>query len=169
MKAHKEETGETPILLHTSGTGVLVVDARGKAPKSSDPIYDDSDVNQLRNIPDDAPHREGDLAILKADKEGYLKAYFIFPSTIYGEAPTGDLGKGEWKGKLANRRSIQMPAAIRLAFKRGNPGVYGKGENVWPHVHIEDLMHLYNAVFELAKDGKGDHGENGYYFAENGQ
>lgn len=168
MKAHKEETGETPILLHTSGTGVLVVDAQGQAPKPSDPIYDDSDVEQLKSIPKDAPHREGDLQILEADNKGYLKAYLVFPSTIYGEA-TKDLGKGKWKGNLMNTRSIQIPLAIRLALKRGKPGFVGKGQNIWPHVHIEDLMKLYDAVFEIAKDGKGDHGENGYYFAENGQ
>lgn len=168
MKAHKEATGQIPILLHTSGTGVLVVDSKGQAPTSSDPIYDDSNVSQLKSIPKDAPHREGDLQILEADAKGYLKAYLIFPSTIYGEA-TGDLGKGEWKGKLMNRRSIQIPLAIRLALKRGRPGVYGEGKNIWPHVHIDDLMKLYETVFDLAKDGKGDHGENGYYFAENGQ
>lgn len=168
MKAHKEATGEVPILLHTSGTGVLVVDAKGEPPKASDPIYDDSNVEQLKTIPKDAPHREGDLQILEADKKGYLKAYFVFPSTIYGEA-TGELGKGKWKGNLMNRRSIQIPLAIRLALKRGKPGVYGQGKNIWPHVHIDDLMKLYDLVFEIAKDGKGDHGENGYYFGENGQ
>lgn len=167
MKAHKEATGEVPTLLHTSGTGVIVVDSQGHAPKSTDPVYDDSDVEQLKSIPKDAPHREGDLQILEADKAGYLKAYFILPSTIYGEA-TKDLGKGQWKGKLMNTRSIQIPLAIRLALKRGQPGYVGEGKNVWPHVHLDDLMKLYDLVFELAKDGKGDHGENGYYFGENG-
>lgn len=68
-----------------------------------------------------------------------------------------------------NRHSQQMPAAIRAALRRGGvPGVYGEGRNVWPHVHIDDLMDLYTIVFDLAKDGKGDHGREGFYFGING-
>lgn len=38
----------------------------------TDVIYDDSNFEQVANIEPDAPHRNVDLAIFQADKEGAL-------------------------------------------------------------------------------------------------
>lgn len=68
-----------------------------------------------------------------------------------------------------NRQSRQIPIACQLALQRGQPGVVGEGKNVWPEVQLDDLLELYMILFDLAKEGKGDTGRDGYYVAENGQ
>ena len=151
-----------------SGTGVFTTDSRGNGPKDDDPIYDDADADLIESLPESAWHREVDLAIVQAHARGDIRSYIILPSTIYGEA-TGELGKGEWKGKLANRRSRQIPIACQLALQRGQPGTVKQGKNVWPEVHIDDLMDLYMIIFDLVVSGKGDTGRDGYYNAETGQ
>lgn len=140
----------------------------GSGPKLEDPIWDDNNSDQLEQLPKNAWHREVDLMIVEAHARGDCISYIILPSTIYGEA-TGELGKGKWKGKLMNRRSRQIPIACQLALQRGQPGVVGEGKNVWPQVHLDDLMDLYMIIFDLAKEGKGDVGRDGYYAAETGQ
>lgn len=147
---------------------MYTTDSRGHAPKPDDPIYDDADADQIEALPETAWHREVDLAIVQSHARGECVSYIILPSTIYGEA-TEDLGKGEWRGKLMNRRSRQIPIACQLAIQRGQPGTVADGGNVWPHVHLDDLMDLYMIIFDLAKAGKGDSGREGYYNGENGQ
>ena len=48
--------------------GVIATNAGGMFPSAI--IYDDTNVEQLESIPDSAPHRVVDLAIVKADQEG---------------------------------------------------------------------------------------------------
>lgn len=67
-----------------------------------------------------------------------------------------------------NRHSVQIPQMIKVSLKRGQAGTYNEGNNVWPHVHIDDIVQLFEVVFNNAKDGKGDHGREGYYIGENG-
>jgi nucleoside-diphosphate-sugar epimerase len=69
---------------------------------------------------------------------GYVRTYIILPSTIYG------LGSGPvFSAGLANPHSVQIPQLIKSGLARGRVGVIGKGENVWPHVHISDIADLY--------------------------
>lgn len=68
---------------------------------------------------------------------GYVYTYIVLPSTIYGIA-TGrlvDLG-------IQNPYSIQIPALIKAGIDRGHAGLVGKGDNLWPNVHIDDSMYL---------------------------
>lgn len=51
-----------------SGTGVLADDAAGLF--AGDTIYSDLDAKQIETIPDEAPHRVVDLAVVAADAEG---------------------------------------------------------------------------------------------------
>jgi hypothetical protein len=87
----------------------------------------------LETLPDSAPHRNVDLAIIGADNEGYVRAYLVAPSTIYGLA-TGRLVESE----IANNHSQQVPSLIRAALGRRRAGMVGKGLNIWPNVHIDD-------------------------------
>ena len=112
----------------------------------------DSDFEQIANIRPTAPHRNVDLAIFQADKEGvffhclrsellihvfrhlgYVRAYIVLPSTIYGIAknPLVDAG-------LQNPHSQQIPNLIKAALARGRAGMVGKGLARWPNVHIDD-------------------------------
>ncbi|EAU85510.2 hypothetical protein CC1G_06411 [Coprinopsis cinerea okayama7 len=148
LKARHGKTGGVPSLIHTSGTGVLIDDARGMY--ASDTIYSDLDIATLASIPRTQPHREVDLAVIDADNEGYVKTYIILPSTIYGRAtgPLVDAG-------LQNPRSQQIPQLVDAALARGRAGVLGKGANIWSNVHIADLASLYILLVDymLPDDG----------------
>jgi len=168
MKKHKDQTGKTSVFIHVSGTGVIVVDAKGRAPKPEDPVYNDNDADQIETIPDDAPHRVVDLAIVAADKAGHLKSHIILPSTIYGISSAKKLLSSDSKEPLFNVHSDQMPKAVNMALDRGQPGHYGEGKCIWPHVHIEDLEELFMTVLDNAMTGKADHGREGFYFGING-
>jgi len=47
----------------------------------------------------------------------------------------------------------------------------GKGVNVWPNVHIDEVADLYIVLFNAirANPDKVGHGRDGYYFGENGE
>ncbi|CDO78099.1 hypothetical protein BN946_scf184634.g5 [Trametes cinnabarina] len=68
LKDRYQKTGKPPVLIHTSGTGVLADDAEGM--HDTDVMYNDNDVEQLAKIPPEQPHREIDLLVLAADEEG---------------------------------------------------------------------------------------------------
>ncbi|KAI0326560.1 NAD-P-binding protein [Cubamyces sp. BRFM 1775] len=163
LKDRHKATGKVPTLIHTSGTGVLTDDAAGM--HDTDVVYDDRDVEQPAKIPRTQPHREIDLAVLAADEEGYVKTYLVLPSTIYGLAtgPLVDAG-------IMNPQSQQIPALITASIDRGRAGMVGEGKNIWPNVHINDVVHLYEVLWNhvLACKDIG-HGKEGYYFAENGE
>ncbi|KAI0769398.1 NAD-P-binding protein [Trametes elegans] len=163
LKKRYKQIGKTPTLIHTSGTGVLADNAAGRY--ATDTIYNDNDVEQLAKLPPEQPHREVDLAVIAADEEGYVKTFVVLPSTIYGLAngPLVDAG-------IMNPQSQQIPALIMTSIDRGQAGMVGEGKNIWPNVHIQDVAHLYEVLWnkELAGEKMG-HGKEGYYFAENGE
>ena len=163
LKQRFEKTGKQPILIHTSGTGTLTDKANGAY--TYDKFYDDTDAGKIETLSDDADHRNVDLLIVQADKDGYVKTYIILPSTIYGiySGKLVDLG-------IQNPHSIQIPKLIQLGKERGQAGVCGKGENTWPHVHINDIADLYIVVYDaiVANSPAPGHGREGYYFGENG-
>ncbi|KAF5341809.1 hypothetical protein D9611_001566 [Ephemerocybe angulata] len=187
LKERHEQTGQVPSLIHTSGTGVLIDDARGMY--ASDTVYNDLNISQLESIPSTQPHRNVDLAIVEADTEGYVKTYIILPPTIYGRAtgPLVDAG-------LQNPRSQQIPQLVDVAVSRSRAGYFGKGANIWSNVHIADLATLYTLLLELiiphepTERARSEepapsrprtpvildhslftHGAHGFYFAENGE
>jgi hypothetical protein len=77
---------------------------------------------------------------------------------------------------------MQVPALIRAGVARGQAGMVGKGQNLWPNVHISDsegggFWHAVHGVlisgvvasaiatvFEGAIAGKTATGREGYYF-----
>lgn len=97
---------------------------------------------------------------------GYLKAYLVTPSTIFGVPTTPLVNAG-----IQNAHSLQFPWLIRASLGRGQAGMVGKGLAVWNAVHVDDVAELfivlYNAV--LKNSDAVDHGHKGYYFAENGE
>ncbi|EMD33972.1 hypothetical protein CERSUDRAFT_117492 [Gelatoporia subvermispora B] len=156
--------GDLPILIHTSGTGVLTDDARGMY--ATDTIYSDMNVEQIESLPPTALHRNVDLEIVSADKQGYLRSYIILPSTIYGLA-TGPLVEAG----VANPHSIQIPYLIKASLQRKRAGIVGAGKAIWPDVHIDDVADLYIVLFDgITKNPDAiGHGREGYYFGENGE
>ncbi|WWC58287.1 uncharacterized protein I303_100825 [Kwoniella dejecticola CBS 10117] len=174
QKARKEKTGHRPILIETSGTGVLVDKAKGEYP--NDVIYTDLNPTpktkdfpaliSMTEVPESSPHRNVDLEILAADKAGFNKSYIILPSTIWGK------GVGEVYDKgLSNSFSDQIPTLIKAGLDRGRAGMVGEGKNIWPHVKITDLANLYQLVYTKATQSNPTigHGPSGYYFGISGE
>lgn len=144
-----QETGKPSIFIHTvslrgylfgasrsystlqSGTIIIADDATGL--HSSDVVWNDADPDQIEQLPPTAPHIDVELEIIRADKEGYVRAYFVTPGTIYGIASGKFVDAG-----LANKHSIQVPALIKTSLDRGQAGMIGKGLNIWPNVHIDE-------------------------------
>ncbi|KDR82445.1 hypothetical protein GALMADRAFT_134061 [Galerina marginata CBS 339.88] len=161
MKVKYENSGKAPILIHTSGTAIIMDDARGLTAEHT--VYSDLDVEKLNALPATALHRNVDLPIIAADKAGFIKAYIITPGTIFGypSGPVVELG-------VQNKHSIQLPSAIKPAIARKQGGYIGKGLNKWPAVSLDDTADLYLVLFDVVRknpDATG-HGPEGYYFAE---
>ena len=114
-----------------SGTVVITDDARGMYP--GDVIYNDTNVEQIKSIPDTAFHRNVDLLVVHADLEGYVRSHIILPSTIYGIATHALVNAG-----VSNAHSIQIPILVRASLARGQAGMVGEGKALWPDVHIDD-------------------------------
>lgn len=132
------DTGVRPLLIHTSGAGVLTSASKGTGlPPSKEPeaaIWDDADTARHVAIPPDAPHRLVDLKVLAATDEGIVRGALVVPPTVFGRGV----------GPLAERRlSIQIPRLIYRALTSGQARFVGQGENVWPNVHVADLADLY--------------------------
>ena len=158
------------IYIHTSGTGVLIEDVRGK--KGSNTVYNDLDPDQINGLSDEQMHRDVDLFVTDAGQTNpKLKTVIIIPPLIYG------IGTG-----LFNRTSIQLPTLVRAALKRGKAEMIGPGEATWDHVHISDLVDGYMVLLDQLLAAYGPNvtsnaeispylttGREGYYFAENGR
>ncbi|KAI0708909.1 NAD-P-binding protein [Cerioporus squamosus] len=167
LKERHRATGRVPSLIHTMANmlaaGVLVDNAAGMFP--TDTIYYDDDVEQLEKIPRSQPHREVDLTVIDADKEGFVKAYLVLPSTVYGLAsgPLVDAG-------IMNPQSQQIPALIIASLKRKRAAMVGEGKNIRPHIQFDDVVHLYEVIWDaILSDREIGHGKEGYYFGENGE
>ena len=80
----RKERGEMSVFIHTSGTSVLDDNARGAF--KGEKIYSDETREQIDTVPDDAPHRPIDLAIVRAQKElgESAKVAVVIPPLIYG-------------------------------------------------------------------------------------
>lgn len=97
--------GKKTIFIHTSGTSVL--DDRSISAYKQERVYSDKDRSGVDSVPDDAPHRSIDLAVLKAQKEfgENAKIVIIIPPLIYGI------------NKEHKRLTIQIPTLTRFAIK----------------------------------------------------
>ncbi|KAG2158554.1 uncharacterized protein EDB93DRAFT_1245782 [Suillus bovinus] len=164
LKKRYDETGRVPILIHTSGTGVLIDNAAGDY--ATDTVYSDLDIPLIETLPKTQPHREVDIEVVAADEKGYVRTYIVLPSMIYGIANTPLVKLG-----IQNPYSIQIPKLIKAGIDRKQGGVVGKGLNLWPNVHINDIATLYSTIFDAAIKGPGEagHGREGFYFGANGE
>jgi len=164
LRKRHASVGVRPVLIHTSGTGLISESANGMF--ASETIYDDTNVEQMRSIVPTAKHRDVDFAVAEADEQGYARTYIVVPSTIYGLAsgPLVDAG-------ISNRFSIQIPGLIRASLGRKQGGVVGLGKALWPDVHLDDVIDLYIVLFdEITRNPEGPgHGWAGFYFGENGE
>lgn len=124
-------------------------------------IWDDiKDIEEIvRGLPDHAPHRKIDKIVLAANSDRTRTA-IVCPPCIYG--------KGRGPG---NQRSMQLPGLVSSFMNRGEAFQVGAGKSIWSNVHVRDLSDLYIVLAEAAVgDGTpATWGQEGYYFAENGE
>ncbi len=73
------------------------------------------------------------MLIAEADTQGYVRAYIVLPSLIYGFATHRLVKAG-----VSNSISIQIPFLIRASLARKQAGMIGQGKALWPDVHIDD-------------------------------
>ncbi|KAK0498695.1 hypothetical protein EDD18DRAFT_46946 [Armillaria luteobubalina] len=157
-----EKTGKAPILIHTSGTGELADNARGL--HGTDAIYSDLDISLYEALSPTQAHRNVDLAVLAADKEGYVKTYIVIPPTIYG-VPAGILNKHGLHRPVVD----QVRRLVEAGVARKQGGVLGEGKNHWPNVDVNEMADLYLIIFDLAlspssASAEFQHGRFGIYF-----
>lgn len=153
----RASSGKSTIFIHTSGTSLLTDYPKLKNSQKSNDIYHDNNRKEVDSLPDDAPHREIDLAIVNAQKElgEQAKIAIMIPPLIYGF----NGGHG--------RLTIQIPTLTRFALKHGFAAHVGKGEGVESNIHVKDLARAYIVLLhqmELSSPAKVL--ENPYYFCE---
>ncbi len=110
--------------------------------------------------PDTAPHREIDLAILKARKElgSKAKIVIVLPPLIYGI------------GNKIQRTTIQLPTMARFALKHGYVPVIGKGVSIRCNIHVQDLVRGYMLILHWMEESSGAEVlENPYFFTDSGE
>jgi nucleoside-diphosphate-sugar epimerase len=145
LKKKKERSGGgLPILLHTSGTGILTDKPTGEFTDWAKRIWDDNNPDDILGIKDDQLHRNVELKIFEAARKKLIASYIIAPSAIYGVAHKNPV----------NKISIQVPLIIRTAVEKKQAVYLGKGSNRWNNVHIDDLADLYILVLQHALQNK---------------
>jgi nucleoside-diphosphate-sugar epimerase len=154
----RAENGESTIFIHTSGTSELVDNSRGNSVNET--IYSDKDPEFIdSNVPDNAPHREIDLAIIRARKEIGAKAkiVIVLPPLIYGI------------GNRIKRATIQLPTMTRFALKHGYAPVIGKGVSIRCNIHVQDLVRGYMLILHWMEKASGAEVlANPYFFTDSG-
>ncbi|KAI0649445.1 NAD-P-binding protein [Trametes meyenii] len=164
LKARHDKTGDLPLLIHTSGLGVIADEARGAY--ASDKVYSDLDLATIEALPPTALHRPVDLLVVAADEAGYARTHIVLPSAVLGSAsgPLYDAG-------ISNPHTIVMPVFVRVALARGAVGVMGTAASVWGGVHVDDAADFYTNLLDtlLSTPEKVSHGRAGYFFLENGE
>lgn len=154
----RAKQGKETIFIHTSGTSVLDDNALGAF--KSLKIYHDDIQSEIDSVPDNAPHRQIDLAIVKAKNSdllrGKAKISIMIPPLIYGYNPKHD------------RLSIQIPTMTRWAIKHGYAAHVGKGLAVESNIHVLDLARAYVVLLHAMEEAA--YGDalfaNPYFFCE---
>ncbi|KAE8452051.1 hypothetical protein EG329_002216 [Mollisiaceae sp. DMI_Dod_QoI] len=156
--SQRSKAGRNTIYIHTSGCSELTDQSNGAFVNPT--IFEDDKPEAIDALPDSAPHRSIDLAILRKRKEfgRHAKISIVLPPLIYGV------------GKKSGRLSIQLPTMARFAIKHGFAGYVGKGQSLWNQVHVTDLARAYMTVLHWMESASPETVlENPYFFVENGE
>lgn len=149
-------SGKSTVYIHTSGTSVLDDSAHGRF--KSDKVFHDDKPGEIDALEDSAPHREIDLAILKAKRElgDKAKIAIMVPPLIYGFNPA--------HGRL----TIQIPTMTRWALKHGYAPFVGEGKSVESNIHVKDLARGYVTLLEALEKADATDAifDNPYWFCE---
>jgi nucleoside-diphosphate-sugar epimerase len=153
----RASAGKDTIYIHTSGASLLADNSAGEY--QSDKIFYDDKPADIDALPDSAPHRLVDLAIVESRKRlgTAAKMAIMIPPVIYGVSSND------------SRLSIQLPTMARYAIKHGCAGHVGRGLSVWSQVHVTDLTRAYVILLHWLENKNSDEiYDNPYFFCENG-
>ncbi|EJU04341.1 NADP-binding protein [Dacryopinax primogenitus] len=131
--------GPKPVLLHTSGTGVVADRANGAYTEYAKKEWNDASEEDIKSIDSFRPHRNVDLALFEAHSRGLISVHIIAPSTI--------VGAGDGPVRTLTQ---QVPYMVQTAVKNRTTYYVGPGTNVWRNVDIHDLEDLYVLVLKHA-------------------
>jgi nucleoside-diphosphate-sugar epimerase len=138
--------GSGKTFIHTSGSSIVVDDAKG-AYASSIILQDDAPFTAMSHR---LPRIAVDHAVRIAGVTEGIRTAVICPTMVYG------VGRG------LGRESDQIPK-IAAKSRELQAGAYiGKGANIWSNVFVEDLATLFGLVVAHAPSGS-------FFFAENGE
>ncbi|CAI7600238.1 unnamed protein product [Penicillium bialowiezense] len=135
----RTQMGLETIYIHNSGASLIADSSAGEY--ENETVFDDQNPSQIDSLPDSAPHRLIDLAIVRARRElaTHAKMAIMIPPVIYG---------------VTTRENRQI----------------GKGLSVWNHVHVKDLARGYMVLLHWMEGAPHeDVAKNPYFFCENGQ
>lgn len=159
LSERSKATGTRPILIHTSGAGVLSTNSVGKgAALKDDPdatIWDDADTAAHVAIPSYAPHRRVDLEVFAGARSGLIKTYLVVPPTVFGR------GLGPF---AEHRMSIQLPRLVYHSLMKRVALYVGEGKAQWTNVHVADLAELYLLILDAALKDTAPEGLQGLYY-----
>ena len=100
---------------------------------TTETVYNDMDIAQMKAIAPTALHRPVDMAVVEADLAGYIRGHIVTPGLIYGAAQNVLVDAG-----VSSSRSKQVPVLVLTALTRGRTGMVGAGKAVWPAVDVDD-------------------------------
>ena len=135
--------GSGKTLIQTSGSSVVGAYDNGEA---SENTFDED--TPFTPQPEKAMRVAIDEQVLDATEHD-IRTIVIRPTLIYG------------RGLGVAATSIQLPRLIDVARKAGVPRHVGRGENIWGHVHIADVVSLYLLALDKAEPGSLFYAENG--------
>ncbi|XPS72340.1 hypothetical protein M3J09_004505 [Ascochyta lentis] len=133
-------------LIHLSGTGIV---SDWSSPthlgRLNPKVWSDasaSDLQEIRNLPNTALHRNTEVILHQTIRESTEKinVAIMCPPDIYGR------GKGLFK-----TQSALIPLCVKESKTLGRVFLVGKGANTRSWVHVDDLMRLYLHIVEVQR------------------
>ena len=91
----------------------------------SDLVFSDLDNETFGRLKPPAIHRSTDIILCRADAEGYVRAYIVLPTAVFGFG-TGPL----YDAGISKRPSVLVSVLANAAVPRGRSGIidHGRGQ-----------------------------------------
>ncbi|KAI0131837.1 NAD dependent epimerase/dehydratase family protein [Xylariales sp. AK1849] len=160
LRKRKQHTGSEVYYIHTSGTSNF-----GDHPISGNVVNlgalsDQDDVYAIeKEHADDWITCKVDVAVIDAGERLGVKTAIVNSPLIYGT------GSGP-----VHKRSIQIPALIRVGLQQGQAIVLGEGRGIWNFIHVSDVANFYTTLLNRILSGSSvSFGRKAYYFVEGGE